>query len=76
MSANTSFSGTTDDTLEFERPVNYLNIGVASGVTFSFSIDGSVYIPVPPGLYGISIGATKMIFVSSDGSWGINGVQA
>jgi len=77
MAANTSFSGTTDATLEFDRPIGQLNIGVDSGVTFAFSLDGVNFVPVPPGLYSIKIGPTSIVYVSaSGGDWGVIGAQA
>lgn len=76
MAANQSFSGSSDDTIEFARPVNYLNISVESGVTFSFSLDGSVYLELPSGFHSFSIGATDTVHISSDGAWNLIGVQA
>jgi len=75
MAANTSFSGTTDATIEFDRPVDHLNIGIEAGVTFSFSLDGTNYVPVSVGFHSIRIGPTSTVYVSADGAWGLVGVQ-
>ncbi len=76
MAANTSFSGTSDKTMEFDRPVNYLLVSVASGVTFSLSLDKVVYMTLPTGFYSFSVGPTTEVRVQASGAWQLTGVQA
>ena len=49
MAANYFSGGSGDSVIVFSKPVNLLNIFVASGVTFSFSLDTVNYITVPAG---------------------------
>jgi len=76
MAANTFFGGTADDTITFDRPVDYLNVSVASGVTFSLSLDGFDYITLPVGFHSFEIGAISTLYISSSGAWQIIGIQA
>lgn len=76
MAANSSFSGTGDDTLEFDRPVNYLLVSVATGVTFSLSLDKLTYMTLPAGFHSFHVGPVNEVMVKSSGAWQLTGVQA
>lgn len=76
MAANNTFSGTADGTMEFPRPINYLNINVATGAVLSFSVDGSNYVSLPVGFHSFRVGTTTTIYISSTGAWQAMGIQA
>lgn len=77
MAANTFANGTSDGTISFDKPVNYLNIYVASAVTFAISLDkGANFMSLPEGFHSFRIGAVREVRVQSDGEWELIGVQA
>lgn len=76
MTANVFYNGVAEDVLEFDRPINYLNISVETGVTFSFSLDSVNYIPLPVGFHSFYIGPVSTLYISSNGAWHLMGVQA
>ena len=77
MAANTFASGTTDGTVVFDKPVNYLNVYVATGVTFAISLDkGENFMSMPAGFHSFRIGPVLEVQVWSDGEWEMIGVQA
>lgn len=77
MAANHHIEGTTGSGYIFPKPVNHLNIYVASGVTFTISFDnGNNSITVPAGLFSMPVGITTRITVTSTGAYSIVGVQA
>lgn len=79
MAANiyASNSDTPNGEINFLRAVDYLNVYVATGVTFSLSLDeGEHYLTLPPGFNSFKIGPTKKILVSSTGVWELIAVQA
>jgi hypothetical protein len=77
MAANTHAGSTSDDTVIFDKPINYLNVFVASGVTFSLSLDKGInYITLPAGFHSFRVGTVAEIRVQSDGAWQMIGVQA
>ena len=77
MAANYFDGGTTGKTVNFDRFVNYLTVFVASGVTFTMSLDSKGnHITIPAGLHSFVVGAIKTIEVTSTGAWQINGVQS
>lgn len=75
MASNKSFSGSSDATITFDRAVTHLNIGVETGVTFSFSVDGTNFVPVDAGFHSLKIGSTKTLYIQANGNWGLIGVQ-
>lgn len=77
MAANTFANGTSDGTVTFDKPIDHLNVYVASGVTFSLSLDkGENFMSLPAGFHSFRIGAVKEVRVQSDGEWEMIGVQA
>lgn len=77
MAANIHIGGITDDSIIFNKPVNYLNIFVDSGVTFSLSLDkGTNYIEIPVGFHSFMIGSVLDIKIMANGNWSILAVQA
>lgn len=77
MSANTFANGTTDETITFDKPINYLNVYVAAGVTFAISLDkGENFMSMPAGFHSFKIGSVKEIQIQADGEWELIGVQA
>ena len=76
MAANYFSGGSGDSVVVFSKPVNLLNIFVASGVTFSFSLDTVNYITVPAGFFSIPIGPVFEVRVQSSGVWQILARQA
>lgn len=77
MAANMFASGSGDDTVLFEKAVDYLNVFVDTGATFGLSLDkGENFITLPAGFHSFRIGPTKEIQVTSDGDWQLVGVQA
>ena len=77
MPANIVTSGTGDDTIVYDKPVGYLSIFVASGVTFEFSLDkGTTYITLPDGFHSFPIGSVTEIHIAADGEWQILAVRA
>jgi hypothetical protein len=77
MPANIHYDGYGSDAIGFDRPVNHLNLYVAAGTDFSFSLDeGNNYVTVPAGFYSIPIGATLRIDISSTGAWSLVAIQA
>lgn len=76
MAANTSFSGTTDRTMTFDRPVNHLLVSVATGVTFALSLDTVTYMTLPAGFHSFVVGAIVEVRVQANGAWSLTGVQA
>jgi hypothetical protein len=77
MAANVFASGSASDTITFDKAVNYLNVFVDSGVTFSLSLDkGANFITLPSGFHSFVIGSVKEVRVQSDGVWQLIGVQA
>ena len=77
MAANTTYTGSTDDTLTFDKPIGHVVVSVSSGTTFALSIDkGTSYMTVPAGLHDFRIGAITEIRVQSDGAWQLIGIQA
>ena len=76
MSSNTCFSGATDDTVTFSRPIGHLNISVAAGAAFSFSIDlGVTFITLPAGFHSFPVRPVTEVQVKSSGAWQLIGVQ-
>ncbi len=77
MAANTYAGGATDGTVEFDKPVNHLNVFVDTGVTLSISLDkGTNFLSLPAGFHSFRIGPVKEVQVSADGAWQLIGVQA
>ena len=76
MASNYFASGTADKTVTFGKAVNHLNIFVATGVTFSFSLDTINYMTLPAGFSSFPVGLVKEVRVSSSGSWQLIAVQA
>ena len=77
MAANTHASGSDDDVVEFDRPVDYLLIFVATGVIFELSFDkGMNFITLPAGFHNFKVGAVTELHIQSDGDWQLVGVQA
>lgn len=77
MAVNIHASGTTDGTIEFDRPVGYLNVFVGSGVTFSLSLDlGENYITLPAGFHNFPIGPVSEVQVQANGAWQLVATQA
>jgi len=77
MASNTCFSGTSNDNVTFSRPIGHLNIFVAAGVTFAFSIDeGETFITLPAGFHSFPVGPVIEIHIQSSGAWQIIGVQS
>jgi hypothetical protein len=77
MSANTFASGTADGTVEFDKPVNYLNVFVATGVTLSISLDkGTNFMSLPAGFHSFRVGLVSEVQISANGEWELIGVQA
>ena len=77
MASNIHYDGYGSDAIEFDRPVNHLNLYVGTGTTFSFSLDErNNYVTVPAGFYSIPIGATLRIDISSTGAWALVAIQA
>ena len=77
MAANTFASGTTDSTVSFDKPVDYLNVYVASGVTFAISLDrGENFMTLPEGFHSFRIGPVREVQIEADGNWDLIGVQA
>lgn len=77
MASNYCSRGSGDDTIVYERPVNYLNVFVNTGVTFSISTDnGETYMTIPPGFYSFYIGPVLQIKVQSNGVWQIMAIQS
>lgn len=76
MAANYFSSGSADKTITFQKAVSHLNIFVATGVTFSFSLDTINYMTVPAGFYTFPVGLVKEVRVTSTGAWQLIGVQA
>lgn len=76
MASNYFSNGTTDGTVAFSKPVNLLNIFVATGVTFAFSVDTVHYITVPAGFYSVPVGPVLEVRVQSTGAWQILARQA
>lgn len=77
MAANIFAGGTTDGTIEFDRAVAHLNVFVASGVTFSISLDsGANYLSLPAGFHSFPIGPVFEARVQSTGAWQLIAVQA
>ena len=76
MASNTFAGGTTDDTIIFDKPVDYLNIFVGTGVTFALSLDkGNNFISLPAGFHSFRISAIKEVQVEANGAWQLIGVQ-
>ncbi len=77
MASNTFAGGTTDETVVFDKPINYLNIFVGTGVTFAVSLDkGENFLSLPVGFHSFFIGHVKEVQVQSSGAWQLIGVQA
>lgn len=79
MAANifASNNDTPTGEINFDKPVDYLNIFVDSGVACAISLDkGANYLTIPEGLYSFRIGPTKSILVQADGAWQLIAVQA
>lgn len=75
MAANTFASGTDSAEIKFDRPIDHINIHVASGVTLSFSLDGTNFVGLPVGFHSFKVGATSRVHISADGAWQLIGVQ-
>jgi len=76
MSSNYFSSGAGYKEISFDRPVNYINIFVASGVVASLSLDkGENYISIPAGFHSFTIGSVDEIIVLADGAWQLIAVQ-
>ena len=77
MAANTFANGTGDDTVTFDKPIDYLNVYIASGVTFAISLDrGQNFMSMPDGFHSFRIGPVTEVQIQSDGEWELIGVQA
>jgi len=78
MAANTFASGTAGGTVVFDKPVSYLNIYVAAGVTFAISLDrGANFISMPDDwFHSFKVGLITEVQVQADGIWQLIGVQA
>lgn len=78
MAANifASNADTPNGVVTFDKPIDYINIYVASGVTCSISFDGTHYMTVPSGLNSFKVGQTKILYVNATGAWQIIAVQA
>jgi hypothetical protein len=77
MACNIYAEGTANDTVKFDRAVNYLNVRVATGVTFLISLDyGLTFITIPAGFYSFHVGLINEIQVHANGSWQLYAVQA
>lgn len=77
MASNTCSSGTADKTITFSRPVGHLNISVATGVTFLFSIDlGVTFITLPVGFHSFPVGQVTEVQIKANGAWQLVGVQS
>lgn len=69
MASNTYYSGDGYDEINFDRPVNHINLFVDAGTIFGFGINSGNYVTVPPGFYSISIGPTLTLYIASNGRW-------
>ena len=77
MAANIFANGSIDDTVEFDRAVGHLNITVATGVTFAFSLDnGTNFMSLPAGFHSFPIGAVYEVRVQANGEWEMIAIQA
>jgi len=77
MAANTFGGAAANGTVEFDKPVDHLNVFVASGVTCSISLDkGNNYITIPAGFHSFRVGLITDVWVLADGAWQLIGVQA
>jgi hypothetical protein len=79
MAANifASSDDTPNGEVNFDKPVDYLNIFVNTGVACAISLDkGANYLTVPSGFHSFRIGPTKSILVQADGVWQLIAVQA
>ena len=77
MASNTFANGTTDGTVVFDKPIDHLNVYVASGVTFALSLDkGENFMSLPAGFHSFRIGPVLVVRIESDGEWELIGVQA
>ncbi len=77
MAANTFAGGVGDDTFTFDKPINHINVFVATGVTFAISVDkGANFMSLPVGFHSFRIGTITEIQVQADGEWELIGVQA
>lgn len=77
MTSNSMAQGTGDSTVEFDRPVNHVNFSIASGVSFSFSVDdGITFITLAAGFHGVPIGTYKEIQIRADGAWQLIAIQS
>lgn len=77
MASNTFAGGVGDDTITFSKPVDHLNVYVATGVTFAISVDkGTNFMSLPAGFHSFRIGPVSEVQVQADGEWELIGVQA
>jgi len=78
MAANTFAGGTGDAVVTFDKPVDHLNVYVATGVTFAISLDkGENFLTLPDDwLHSFKVGPIKEVHIQADGIWQLIGVQA
>ena len=77
MASNTFANGTEDGTVTFDKPIDHLNVYVASGVTLAISLDkGQNFMSLPEGFHSFRIGPVSEVQIQSDGEWELIGVQA
>ena len=74
MSSTYFSGGSGDSVITFTKPVKHLNIFVATGQTFSFSLDAVNYVSIPPGFYTFPVGLVKEVRVIASGAWQLIGV--
>ncbi len=76
MAGNYHASGSTDATLNFDRPIMHLNITVNTGVTFTISLDQNEHqLTLPAGFHSFPVNPVTVVSISSSGAWSLVALQ-
>lgn len=75
-SIHRSGGASTEAGISFPKPVGHLLVWIDFGATFSISFDNKTnFFNLEPGSHSLPVGLTKLIHITSSGSWQMVGVQ-